>query len=131
MLPKSQTVPARIPNISYGDTRQDPENRDLRIYRVFDCIEDANGTETETGHQLKGTARVSDNKAMRASLGSVLTNKQAGARDPMTMQLALEDGHVGEPERKKPRKAAAPKQPPTEAEVKQKDFDTGLKKNLI
>ena len=49
----------------------------------------------------------------------------------MSMQLALEDGNVGEPERKKPRKAAGPKQPPTEAEVKQKDFDTGLKKSLI
>ena len=130
-MPKSPKVPARIPNISCSDTRQDPDNKDLRIYRVFDRIEDATGNETETGHQLKGVAHVSDNKAMRMSLGSVLTNKQAVARDPLHMQLALEDGNVGEPERKKPRKAAAPKQPPTEAEIKQKEFDTGLKKRLI
>lgn len=130
-MPKSPKVPARIPNISCSDTRQDPDNKDLRIYRVFDRIEDATGNETETGHQLKGVAHVSDNKAMRMSLGSVLTNKQAVARDPLQMQLALEDGNVGEPERKKTRKAAAPKQPPTEAEIKQKEFDTGLKKRLI
>ena len=105
-MPKSPKVPARIPNISCSDTRQDPDNKDLRIYRVFDRIEDATGNETETGHQLKGVAHVSDNKAMRMSLGSVLTNKQAVARDPLQMQLALEDGNIGEPERKKTQKGS-------------------------
>ena len=111
-MPKSPKVPARIPNISCSDTRQDPDNKDLRIYRVFDRIEDATGNETETGHQLKGVAHVSDNKAMRMSLGSVLTNKQAVARDPLQMQLALEDGNVGEPERKNPERQLHPNSPP-------------------
>ena len=112
---------------------QDPQNPDLRIYRVFDSIKDADGSVVETGHQVKGTARVSTNKAVRASLGAVLTQKAAVSRDPMQMQLALTDGasgEVGEPANKKARRVPKPREL-TDADRQQKEFDTGMKKILI
>ncbi len=108
---------------------QDPSNERKRLYKVFDRIVDSSGTKTSTGHCLKGTAKVSDNKAMKSSLAEVITHKQAAYRDPMVEQLSIEDGNVnGEPDPKRPRKQ--PKKELTEAQKKQQDFDKNMKENL-
>lgn len=111
-------------------TCQDPQNPRKRIYRVFSCIEDTTGTETETGHALRGSAKVSNNKAIRDSLATVLTNKAAmQTRDPMMQQLAIEDGNVeGVP---KKRKTTKPPKECTEEQKKQKEFDSSMKKILF
>ena len=111
---------------------QDPGNPRKRIYRVFKCIEDSKGSIEETGHQLKGHAKVSNNKAVRDSLGAVITNKAASATDPMFVQLAIEDGQVGEPPKKKTKREPKKKSPEEEAAQKQqRDFDNSMKGNLI
>ena len=97
---------------------------------MFSCIEDTTGTETETGHALRGSAKVSNNKAIRDSLATVLTNKAAmQTRDPMMQQLAIEDGNVeGVP---KKRKTTKPPKECTEEQKKQKEFDSSMKKILF
>ena len=112
---------------------QDPGNARKRIYRVFKCIEDSKGSIEETGHQLKGHAKVSNNKAVRDSLGAVITNKAASSTDPMYMQLAIEDGRVeGENPTKRPKREPKKKSPEEEAAQKQqRDFDNSMKGNLI
>ena len=88
------------------------------------------------GHEVRASARISSNKAIRSSVGAVLTNKQAASsKDFMSQQLALEDGHVEEgeeePKGKRRRTAGtASKREPTENEKKQKEFDAGMRKNL-
>ena len=114
---------------------QDPQNTEMRIYRVFESIQDSSGTTVETGNALRGSALVSKNKAVRASLGSVIMNKAAvGSRDPMSMQFAIEDGNVEAEgqggKASKRRRTATPRQP-TEKDKQQKEFDTGMKKMLI
>jgi len=113
-------------------TCQDPNNPRKRIYRVFQCIEDVAGSETETGHALKGSAKVSTNRAIRDSLGTVLTQKAATLRDPMAMHLAIEDGSVapdvGQPSKK--RKTTTPKVL-TDEEKQRKEFDANMKKILF
>lgn len=68
---------------------------------MFDRIVDSSGSKTSTGHSLKGTAKVSNNQAMKSSLAAVLTHKQASYKDPMIDQLAIEDGDVSDEGRKK------------------------------
>lgn len=68
---------------------------------MFDRIVDSAGTKTSTGHCLKGTAKVSDNAAMKSSLAAVITHKQATYKDPMIEQLAIEDGDDGDEKTKK------------------------------
>jgi len=75
---------------------KDPSNERKRLYKVFDRIVDSAGTKTSTGHCLKGTAKVSDNAAMKSSLAAVITHKQATYKDPMIEQLAIEDGDDGD-----------------------------------
>lgn len=97
---------------------------------MFKCIEDSAGTDIETGHALKGTARVSQNRAIRDAVGAVLTNKAVQfGRDPMQMRLALEDGAPPDntSTNKRPKKE---KKEPTEAEKKQKVFDAEMRKIL-
>ena len=98
---------------------------------MFSCIEDTTGTETETGHALRGSAKVGNNKAIRESLSTVLTNKAAvQTRDPMLQNLAIEDGDV---QGGVPKKRKTTKQPreATEEEKKQKEFDPSMKKILF
>lgn len=68
---------------------------------MFDRIVDSAGTKTSTGHCLKGTAKVSDNAAMKSSLAAVITHKQATYKDPMIEQLAIEDGDDGDEKKTK------------------------------
>lgn len=120
---------ARIENIDCIHL-QDPTNEKKRIYKVFKCIEDSAGTDVETGHALKGTARVSQNRAIHDAVGTVLTNKAAQfGRDPMQMQLALQDGSPDDApsKNKRPKKE---KKEPTEAEKKQRTFDSDMRKIL-
>ena len=44
---------------------QDPDNPRKRIYKVFDKIEDVRQEEEIHGHEIKGTARIPKNKAVR------------------------------------------------------------------
>lgn len=93
---------------------------------MFDCIEESKGSYSETGHALKGEAKVSSNKAVRDSLATVITHKQAMCGE----QLAIEDGTVGEggdTTNKKPKK---PKKELTAEEKREKVFDTNMKQIL-
>ena len=59
---------------------------------MFQCIEDETGSVSEVGHQIKGSAKVSANRAMRDSLAAVITQKAAtSSNDPLQLQLAIED----------------------------------------
>lgn len=110
---------------------QDPGNQELRIYRVFEGIEDATLDVAETGHQVKGSARVSGNAAIRANMGAVITNKAAElSRDPMKDQLAIEDGSAGSSAKAKPKRLPRPPKVLTDQEKMQKEFDHGMKKIL-
>lgn len=92
---------------------------------MFQCIEDETGSVSEVGHQIKGSAKVSANRAMRDSLAAVITQKAAtSSNDPMQLQLAIED------EKPKPREVKE-RRPPTEQEKKQRDFDKGMSQKLF
>ncbi len=108
--------------------REDPSNERKRIYRVFKEIRDSTGSTSETGHALKGVAKVSSNKAIRDSLASVITNKAACSRDPLVQKLAIKDGQVDPDLPKRPPKE---KRQPSEDELKQKEFDKAIKEILF
>ena len=92
---------------------------------MFHSIEESKGSYSETGHALKGEARVSTNKAVRDSLATVITHKQALCGE----QLAIEDGTVGEDEeRKKTNKR--PKKELSDGEKQEKAFDNNMKQIL-
>ena len=95
---------------------------------MFDRILDSAGTKTSTGHCLKGTAKVSDNAAMKSSLAAVITHKQATYKDPMIEQLAIEDGDDGDD--KKRRRTTREKKELTDAQKQQQEFDKNMKENL-
>lgn len=107
---------------------KDPSNERKRLYKVFDRIVDSAGTKTSTGHCLKGTAKVSDNAAMKSSLAAVITHKQATYKDPMIEQLAIEDGDDGD--EKKRRRTTREKKELTDAQKQQQEFDKNMKENL-
>lgn len=92
---------------------------------MFHSIEESKGSYSETGHALKGEARVSTNKAVRDSLATVLTHKQALCGE----QLALEDGPVGEDEERKKREKR-PKKELTDEAKQEKAFDNNMKQIL-
>ena len=97
---------------------------------MFKCIEDDNASVQEVGHALKGSARVSGNRAIRDSLASVITQKAAtSSNDPLQMQLAIEDDKGRAPNRT--RNTTKEKRVPTESEKKQKDFDKGMAQKLF
>ena len=94
---------------------------------MFDRIVDSAGTKTSTGHCLKGTAKVSENAAMKSSLAAVITHKQATYKDPMIEQLAIEDGDTGD-ERK--RRRTKERKELSDAQKQQQEFDKNMKENL-
>ncbi len=97
---------------------------------MFDKITDSAGTKTSTGHCLKGTAKVSDNKAMKSSLAAVITQKQASYKDPLQEQLSIQDGSVDDPEPKRRRSTPKAKKELTDAQKKQLEFDKNMRENL-
>ena len=115
----------------FAATCQDPTNPRKRIYRVFHCIEDVAGSETETGHALKGSAKVSTNRAIRERLWTVLTQKAAAMRDPMSMHLAIEDGSVTDVGRQPTKKRKTAPKEITDEEKQRREFDANLKKILF
>ena len=104
---------------------QDPANARKRIYKVFDSIEDARGTNEETGHALRGVASVSSNKAIRQSLGSVISNKQAAALE----DIDCPKDQGGAPNTSGEKKGKAKKEQ-TEEQKQQKEVDKGMSSNL-
>ena len=102
---------------------------------MFKCIEDENASVHEVGHALKGSARVSGNRAMRDSLAAVITQKAAtSSGDPLQMQLAIEDDKgrgPGPGNRPRGTRTTKEKRVPTESEKKQKDFDKSMAQKLF
>ena len=97
---------------------------------MFHSIEDSRGSSKETGHQVIGRARISSNRAMRDSLGTVISNKAAeSGGDPMQMQLAIEDGDPGTCRTSEPKPKKAKKEL-TEEQKAQKECDKNMSMNL-
>lgn len=131
---KPNVLIAKLPcTCSNPSICQDPANPRKRIYRVFKCIEDTKGSVEETGHQLRGSAKISNNKAIRDSLRAVITNKAAASTgDPLFGQLAIEDGRVDEPNPKRPKREPKKKTPEEEAALKkQRSFDGDMSESHL
>ena len=87
----------------------------------------------ETGHQLKGHAKVSNNRVVRDSLGAVITNKVLPALTQCTCNWRLKMGGWRVKTRPKNQKGSQRKSPLKKKlpKKKRRDFDNCMKGNLI
>ena len=99
---------------------QDPENPNKRLYSVYIGGQESSAQISETGQRLSGKARISSNKAVRAGIAAVLTDRAASSSLASPVEAKEE----------KPKKAAVKKEKKekTEEEKRQKEFQTDLQK---
>ena len=112
---------------------QDPENPAMRIYKVFQSIEDTREQENVTGTSVRGTAKVSGNKAVRSSLESHITTKAAAAGssgDGLDLFGGLNLG-AEPPKSVTKNKKAKVKKEVTPEEKERKDFEKDLAQPLV
>ena len=112
---------------------QDPENPAMRIYKVFQSIEDTREQENVTGTSVRGTAKVSGNKAFRSTLEAHITTKAAAASagDGLDLFGGLTQGAEQKPTTKNKNKKAKVKKEVTPEEKERKEFEKDLAQPLV